>query len=464
MRENILFGLEMDQGKYWRILQLACLTKDIDNLPEGDLTLVGERGTSLSGGQKARVNLARALYQDADIYLLDDPLSAVDPRVGKLVFNECIKEHLTGKLRVLVTHQLQYLAQADHIIVLNRNGEIWAQGTYEELQNNKEINLTKLINEDYLKSTSPDAFVSEESETKSKKTMTTVPKADKPEQTAPVLASSPVKQRTQSGVDFDVFLQYFRLGGSQVTLIFLLFAFIFSQYLSNQMDYWLASWKDVATQKDESSGNSGIKGHCVNFDETCSADKSECPENGVPSDPIYRHALMYCWITATFILVSFFRSIFFFRYCMNISRNIHDLMFASVVRAPVKFFDETPSGRIMNRFTKDINQIDEELVISFHEIFQNFLALLGMLVLNVTTNYYTAAPAILLLFALWNLRGFYLPAAMDLKRLETPAKSPMFTHVTMTLHGLTTIRALKAENRVLKKFENIQVNFNSVQI
>lgn len=118
VRRNILFGLDYDRHKYRQTVKVCALEPDFDQFPQRDQTMVGERGVSLSGGQRARINLARAVYKDADIYLMDDPLSAVDTHVGKHLFEECILKHLSGKTRILVTHQLQYLKRADHIIVL----------------------------------------------------------------------------------------------------------------------------------------------------------------------------------------------------------------------------------------------------------------------------------------------------------------------------------------------------------
>ena len=115
----MLFGRPYDEGRYKAVIRASALEEDLVQLPFGENTIVGERGVALSGGQKARVNLARALYQDADIYLMDDPLSAVDSRVSRYIFDKVGRQFLKGKLRVLVTHQLQYLPQADHIIVLN---------------------------------------------------------------------------------------------------------------------------------------------------------------------------------------------------------------------------------------------------------------------------------------------------------------------------------------------------------
>lgn len=119
VRGNILFGLDYDREKYRKTVKVCALEPDFDQFPQRDQTIVGERGVSLSGGQRARINLARAVYKEADIYLMDDPLSAVDTHVGKHLFEECILKHLHGKTRILVTHQLQYLKKADHIIVLN---------------------------------------------------------------------------------------------------------------------------------------------------------------------------------------------------------------------------------------------------------------------------------------------------------------------------------------------------------
>ena len=132
IRENILFGLPFDKKKFQRIVDICGLTKDLADLIDGDLTEIGQRGASLSGGQKARVGLARAVYSDADIYLLDDPLSAVDAKVGRKLFKSCILDHLPGRIRMLVTHQLQYLEDVDRIAAL-KNGSIIYQGGYKEL-------------------------------------------------------------------------------------------------------------------------------------------------------------------------------------------------------------------------------------------------------------------------------------------------------------------------------------------
>lgn len=135
---NIVFVDDFDEQRYKRVIEVCALEKDISLLPQGDATVVGERGSLLSGGQRARVSLARAIYKNADIYLLDDPLSAVDANVGKHIFENCIKEFLADKICVLITHQLQYLKNEKHVVLLD-NGRIEAVGPFHNIERlNKE--------------------------------------------------------------------------------------------------------------------------------------------------------------------------------------------------------------------------------------------------------------------------------------------------------------------------------------
>lgn len=138
VRENIVFGNQFDEQKYNKVIEVCDLEKDIASFTKRDLTEIGQRGVILSGGQRARVSLARAIYSDADIYLLDDPLSAVDAKVGKHLFDRCIKDFLDGRMRILVTHQLQFLKETDSIVIL-RNGSVVCEGTYSGIEKDKQV-------------------------------------------------------------------------------------------------------------------------------------------------------------------------------------------------------------------------------------------------------------------------------------------------------------------------------------
>ena len=133
VRDNIVFGKEFHEQKYRKVIKVCDLEKDIESFTKRDLTEIGQRGVILSGGQRARVSLARAIYSDADIYLLDDPLSAVDAKVGKHLFHRCIKEFLNGRIRILVTHQSQFLKETDSVVIL-RNGSVVCHGTYSRIE------------------------------------------------------------------------------------------------------------------------------------------------------------------------------------------------------------------------------------------------------------------------------------------------------------------------------------------
>lgn len=133
VRQNILFGQPMDRRRYNITVKKCALERDFELLPYGDKTIVGERGASLSGGQKARINLARAVYRQADIYLLDDPLSAVDTHVGRHLFDQCMRQYLQDHIVILVTHQLQFLEQADVIVILDQ-GKVRAVGTFQSIR------------------------------------------------------------------------------------------------------------------------------------------------------------------------------------------------------------------------------------------------------------------------------------------------------------------------------------------
>ncbi|KOX67236.1 hypothetical protein WN51_00061, partial [Melipona quadrifasciata] len=136
VRQNILFGQPYDRHRYQKVVKACSLQRDFKQFPQGDQTIVGERGSSLSGGQKARINLARSLYRQADIYLLDDPLSAVDTHVSKHLFEECMRRYLAGKTRILATHQLQYVKNVDTIILIEQ-GKVTVFSHFQDLLNQR---------------------------------------------------------------------------------------------------------------------------------------------------------------------------------------------------------------------------------------------------------------------------------------------------------------------------------------
>lgn len=221
--QNILFGQPFNADRYDEVVKVCALERDFSLFPFGDKTIVGERGVLLSGGQKARIGLARAVYKEADIYLLDDPLSAVDTHVGKQLFEECISHFLKDKCVILVTHQLQYLANVDNVMVLE-NGRVLAKGSYKELQAAGHFgNLTRNEEEN------------EEDEEAAKKLTT------KDEDNAK--GPKEVKEQRSTGkVANKVYMTYIKAGGGVCTVFCVFFGFLLAQIGANGADYFITFW------------------------------------------------------------------------------------------------------------------------------------------------------------------------------------------------------------------------------
>lgn len=226
VRQNIVFGEALDNERYNIVVKVCALENDFLLLPYGDRSIVGERGVLLSGGQKARISLARTVYRQADIYLLDDPLSAVDANVGKQLFDNCITGFLKKKCVVLVTHQLQYLGNVDNIMVLE-DGRLVASGSYKELQDY----LGKLMHEENEK-----VVVEEPSEYEQNIDIKSYNSGIKS------LPKETEEQRSTGKVDNKVYMAYIKATGG-LHFVFLAFVcFILAQIAANGCDYFITFW------------------------------------------------------------------------------------------------------------------------------------------------------------------------------------------------------------------------------
>ncbi|CAL8111094.1 unnamed protein product [Orchesella dallaii] len=447
VRQNILFGRPLNQKKYDDAITAAALLDDFKQLDYGDETIVGERGVLLSGGQKARVNLARCLYQEADIYLLDDPLSAVDTKVSRHLFDKCIKQHLAGKLRILVTHQLQYLPQADHIIIL-KDGKVVAQGSYDELVEAEIDFVSLMVGDDEEANSRKTSLVTLADEAKSK--------AEKLNSVANSSASSlPAKEqnlkaekKATGSVGSKIYLDYFKMGRSPFLLFFAFSVFILCQLSVSAADYFLSIWTNAEHD------------HMKYLEQQEAINQSSTTLSSLLDDDNYlgqnTYIYIYAGLVLTVIISNVLRSVSFFSYSLKIGINLHDAMFSSVVRAPVKFFDDNPSGRVMNRFTKDLGSMDENLPPTLFDMLIIFAQMAGVIVVVILSNYYVAAPAAVVLIVLWWVRRYYVSIARDVKRIEGITKSPIFTHSSSSFSGLATIRALHAESVLIQQFDALQ--------
>lgn len=251
IRQNILFGLPMDRHRYRTVVKKCALERDFELLPFGDKTIVGERGASLSGGQKARISLARAVYRKADVYLLDDPLSAVDTHVGRHLFDQCMRGFLRDEVVVLVTHQLQFLEQADIIVIMDK-GKISAVGTYE-LMRSSGLDFANLLTPPE-ESSKDDGDSDMEAKTKSTQVImnrqnSTVTMSSMDESIADSLvdeaADSPLQvqeKREMGKIGWGLYKKYFGASGGYLLFSITAFFCVAAQILGSTGDFYVSLW------------------------------------------------------------------------------------------------------------------------------------------------------------------------------------------------------------------------------
>ncbi|XP_015446388.1 multidrug resistance-associated protein 4 isoform X3 [Pteropus alecto] len=389
VRSNILFGKKYEKERYEKVIQACALKKDLELLENGDLTMIGDRGTTLSGGQKARVNLARAVYQDADIYLLDDPLSAVDAEVGKHLFQLCICQTLHEKITILVTHQLQYLKAASQILIL-KDGKMVQKGTYTEfLKSGIDFgSLLKKENEEAEQSSIPGSptlrsRTFSESSVWSQQSSRPSLKDGALESEANMQVTLTEESRSEGKVGMKAYKSYFTAGAHWFILIFLLLITVLAQVAYIVQDWWLSYWAN-----EQSALNITVNG------------KGNVTEK-----------LDLNWYLGIY------------------------------------------SGRILNRFSKDIGHIDDLLPLTVLDFIQTFLQVISVVGVAVAVIPWIVIPLVPLCIIFFVLRSFFLETSRDVKRLESTTRSPVFSHLSSSLQGLWTIRAYKTEERFQELFD-----------
>ncbi|XP_076295432.1 ATP-binding cassette sub-family C member 4 isoform X2 [Lasioglossum baleicum] len=490
VRNNILFGQSYNPKKYSEVVKVCALQKDFQQFNHGDKSLVGDRGASLSGGQRARINLARAVYRDTDIYLLDDPLSAVDTHVGKHLFKECIKDYLHDKTRILVTHQVQFLKNCDYIIVLN-NGRVEFEGTFTELQA-KNLDFLSMLSTEQQDADTESRLETDENQTPEISVSSLNNSKDEdeePQETEELMGKGNIAK--------SLYWRYFRAGGSILMILGFMLTLILGQLGSSGSDYFVAFWtkqeemrvknninhtlqiweefgtttpSSIATNSSEAineinmiNASAADSFNDMTPDIPTILDNSSLDNNNVwtvntgPRVEYFLDRDTALWIYGILIIASIVmtscRNIIFYKICMNSSKNLHNQMFSSLLKAPMLFFDTHPSGRILNRFSKDVGAVDEVMPRTMIESIQIFAVMVGILAQVLIINWWTVFPMLIVGFLYWQIRNIYLKTAQNMKRFEGITKSPVFSHVSSSLLGLTTIRSCSAQDMVRKEFD-----------
>uniref|UniRef100_A0A670ZSF1 ABC-type glutathione-S-conjugate transporter n=1 Tax=Pseudonaja textilis TaxID=8673 RepID=A0A670ZSF1_PSETE len=431
LKDNIIFGSPLDEIRYQQVLEACALHPDLKLLPGGDLTEIGEKGINLSGGQKQRVSLARAVYSNADIYLLDDPLSAVDAHVGRHIFDKVLGPEglLQNKTRILVTHNLSFLAQVDDIVVLEA-GTVTERGSYSTLLANSG-SFAQLLN----------TYGNQQDNIHEEEAMGKVITKDTASGITLVLTKKTMsefkgqrlidKEAVETGkVKLFTYLRYFRAIGWGLSICILI-SNIGQAASFIGFNLWLSDWTNDAL-------------HYQN-----------------ETYPVTRDVRVGIYGTlGLFLLIATGLTSFG---AIRASRVMHEQLLSNILRVPMSFFDSTPTGRIMNRFAKDIFTVDETIPISLRSWMSCFFMILSTLVIICIATPYFAIITLLLGILYYFILQFYVATSRQLRRLDSVTRSPIYSHFGETVSGLSVIRAFGHQERFLQHNEKIvDVNQKSV--
>ncbi|KAG9239762.1 P-loop containing nucleoside triphosphate hydrolase protein [Amylocarpus encephaloides] len=482
VKENIIFGHRFDPDFYEKTIKACALTEDFAQLPDGDETEVGERGISLSGGQKARLTLARAVYARADIYLLDDCLSAVDQHVGRHLIDNVLGPNglLNGRTRILATNSIPVLMEADFICLL-REGKILERGTYSQLMAMKG-EISNLI-----KTASSQDHSAEESSSSDSSTIISAGSDDREKgdeieeaqehltQIQPIrpggsgakkrkgskvalrrassasfkgprgkfrdeeenIKSKQGKEHSEQGkVKWNVYAEYAKTSNLFAVAMYGLML-IGGQTAQIAGSVWLKKWSEVNGKEGKNPEVGKYIGVYFAF--------------GIGSAALVVVQTLILWIFCS----------------IEASRKLHERMAFAIFRSPMSFFETTPAGRILNRFSSDIYRVDEVLARTFNMLFVNASrATFTLVVISTSTPAFIALIVPLSGVYYW-VQRYYLRTSRELKRLDSVSRSPIYAHFQESLGGITTIRAYRQQLRFAMENEwrvdaNLRAYFPSI--
>ncbi|KDQ12205.1 hypothetical protein BOTBODRAFT_57028 [Botryobasidium botryosum FD-172 SS1] len=416
LRENVVFGQHDDEDRFREVIQACALQPDIDMLPDGEATEIGERGVNLSGGQKARVSLARAAYYNADVLLLDDPLSAVDPHVSKHIVDKCfLHGPMADKTRILVTHQLHVMPQTDYIYFL-QDGRITEQGTYAELiAGGKDF--AKLIEEFGNAEEAAEGLAIEETATgKAEK----LDNATGAQGTKKGVALIQQEERAEGSLSWSVYSDYIRAAGSLSWAPLLLILLTVTQCFRVANSVVLGLWSA------ESIPGFSQRGYMILYATT----------------GLGQAIFVYAGSVA-FSYAGFYASLTLFGRALS-----------AVLGSPMSFFDTTPIGRIMSRLTKDIDTLDFQLPDAAYQLFAQMSSVFGTIGLVIWSYPWLGLifPPLIIVFSF--IVAFYRRSSCEIQRLDALLRSLLYASYTEALTGLSTIRAYREQARFVKATEH----------
>ncbi|TYH96058.1 hypothetical protein ES332_A12G152500v1 [Gossypium tomentosum] len=432
IEDNILFGLPMNREKYREVIRACCLEKDLEMMEFGDQTEIGERGINLSGGQKQRVQLARAVYQDCDIYLLDDVFSAVDAHTGSNIFKECVRGVLKEKTILLVTHQVDFLHNVDHILVM-RDGMIVQSGKYNDLlESHMDFGALVAAHESSME------LVEEAGNTMPGEN---APRTSKSAQDASNIREVNGERKSQDALKSDKgdsrLIKDEERETGKVSL------HVYKMYCTEGFGWWGVAAALLLSLLWQAS--------LMASDYWLSYETSA--ERALPFDPLL-FISVYAIITAVSVVLVTFRAYFVTLMGLKTAQIFFRQILQSILHAPMSFFDTTPSGRILSRASTDQTNVDIFIPFIMGVTIAMYITLLSIFI--ITCQY--AWPTIFLIIPLGWLnfwyRGYYLASSRELTRLDSITKAPVIHYFSESISGVMTIRAFGKEDRFCQENAN----------
>ena len=420
VKENILFGKDMDRKRYEEVIQVCALQPDLDMLPAGEETEIGERGITLSGGQKQRLNIARAIYSDSQIILMDDPLSAVDAHVGRHIFEQAICGLLRNKCRLLATHQLHVLSRCDRIVWLDE-GRIKAVDTFDNLMKNemdfrKTMALTTQEEQPQRETrVSEDEMKEEKKDVQMKGTIV--------KKGATLMQE---EERAVKSVSWGVYIAYIRSSGTIVNGLLPILLLVLAQGANVATNLWLSYW--TSNQFGYSKGK--YIGIYVGLG-------------------VIQALLMFAFSVSLSILGTV------------ASRAMLDRALARVLKAPMSFFDTTPLGRITNRFAKDVDVMDNNLTDAIRTYLFTLALIMSVFILLIVFFHYSGIALGPLLILFLFAAAYYRASAREMKRHEAVLRSVMFARFGEAITGTASIRAYGLQDHFTRILRNTIDGMNS---
>ncbi|KAK1229440.1 hypothetical protein PQX77_007488 [Marasmius sp. AFHP31] len=408
LKQNVLFGQKEDDERFRDVIRACSLEHDLDVLPDREETEIGEKGINLSGGQKARVSLARAAYSPSDIILMDDPLSAVDSYVGKRILDNCILSGvMANRTRVLVTHALHVLDKTDYILVVDK-GEIVERGTYESLR--KDSRIFSSLMEEYGSLEEREVTTNVEKQKEDVKTTF---------EQAPTKKLMQDEERNTGAVTWGTYRRYLQYAGGFIWAPVIFALLVVSQAAQVGNNLLLGFWT----------------------------------ANKIPGFSQGQYIALYAGLGAASALLQFVTSFIFAVAGLFASLKMFRVAFRAVLKSPTSFFDTTPVGRLLSRLSKDQDTLDQELTANLSQFLLTFSSVLGTVALVFYVFPYLGIIFVPMVIIYYIASVYYRHSSVETKRLDSLMRSVLYSSYNETLTGLATIRAYGEQGRAIRDAE-----------